>query len=232
MAEKVDLVAEFREDTGKGASRRLRHSGKVPAIIYGAGREPRALAFDHNELLKQVQKEAFSSSVLNIQVGENIRPAILKDIQIHPAKRQVLHMDLQRVVADEQIRMTVPIHLLNTEAAVGVKMGGGSVSHMLTEAEVICLPKDLPEYLEVDIAGMELDQMLHLSDITLPEGVELTDLVADPPRDNPFVAIHVMRIAEEPEEVEGEEIEGEGEEVPAGEEAAPDENGDKEDSGD
>ena len=211
MAKELDLIAEYREDTGKGSSRRLRHAGKVPAIIYGAGREPRALTFDHNALLRASENESFFSSVLNVQVGPNVRAAILKDIQVHPAKRQILHLDLQRIVEGEKIKMTVPIHYLNEEIAPGVKVGGGAVAKMRTEVEVSCFPKDLPEYLQVDIEALELDQMLHLSDIKLPEGVDITDLIADPPRDESIVSIHVMRVAEEPEEVEGEDV-AEGEE--------------------
>jgi large subunit ribosomal protein L25 len=212
MAEELDLVAEFREDTGKGSSRRLRRAGKVPAIIYGAGREPRALTFDHNALLRAAENESFFSSVLNVKVGSNVRPSILKDIQVHPARRQIMHLDLQRIVEGEKIRMTVPIHYVNEETALGVK-DGGSVSKTRTEAEVSCFPKDLPEYLEVDLQNIELDQMLHLSDITLPADVELTDLTAEPPRDEAIVSIHVLRVAEEPEEVEVE-----GEDVAEGEE--------------
>ncbi|MDP6435610.1 MAG: 50S ribosomal protein L25/general stress protein Ctc [Gammaproteobacteria bacterium] len=212
MAEALDLVAEFREDTGKGSSRRLRHAGRVPAIIYGAGREPRTLTFDHNALLRATENESFFSSVLNVQVGPNVRKAILKDIQVHPSKRQILHLDLQRIVEDEKIKMTVPIHYINEETAAGVKEGGGSVSKMRTEVEVSCFPANLPEYLEVDVESLELDEMLHLSDIKLPEGVELTDLIADPPRDEAIVSVHVLRVAEEPEEVEEEEEAIEGEE--------------------
>jgi large subunit ribosomal protein L25 len=214
MAEELDLVAEFREDTGKGSSRRLRRAGKVPAIIYGAGREPRALTFDHNALLRAAENESFFSSVLNVKVGANVRPSILKDIQVHPSKRQIMHLDLQRIVEGEKIRMTVPIHYVNEETAVGVK-DGGSVSKTRTEVEVSCFPKDLPEYFEVDLQNVELDQMLHLSDITLPADVELTDLTAEPPRDEAIVSIHVLRVAEEPEEVE---VEVEGEDVAEGEE--------------
>jgi large subunit ribosomal protein L25 len=224
MAEQLDLVAEFRTDTGKGSSRRLRHTGKVPAIIYGAGREPRALTFDHNALLRAVECESFFSSILNVQVGDNVRAAILKDIQVHPAKKQIMHLDLQRIVEDEKIKMTVPIHYLNEETAIGVKIGGGAVSKLRTEVEVSCFPRALPEYLEVDIEGMELDQMLHLSDIKLPEGVDITDLIADPPRDEAIVSVHVLRVAEEPEEVEGEDVAEDGEAPAEGDDAASDEN--------
>ena len=211
MAKQLDLIAEFREDTGKGSSRRLRHAGRVPAIIYGAGREPRALTFDHNALLRAVENESFFSSVLNVQVGENVRKSILKDIQVHPAKREIMHLDLQRIVEDEKIKMTVPLHFLNEEIAPGVKIGGGIVSHLRTEVEVSCFPGDLPEYLEVDVVAVELDELLHLSNIVLPDGVELTDLVADPPRDDAIASIHIPRaVVEEEPEIEGEEaIDGE-----------------------
>jgi len=210
MAKQLDLIAEFREDSGKGSSRRLRRNGKVPAIIYGAGREPRALTFDHNALLRAVENESFFSSVLSVQVGENIRKSILKDIQVHPAKKQILHLDLQRIVEDEKIKMAVPLHFLGEDAAPGVKDGGGIVSHLRTEVEVSCFPGDLPEYLEIDVAELDLDQLLHLSDVQLPEGVELTDLVAEPPRDDAIVSIHVPRVV-----VEEDELEAEGEDADA-----------------
>ena len=202
MADQLDLVAELRTDTGKGSSRRLRRAGKVPAIIYGAGREPRALTFDHNDLFRAAESESFFSSILNVQVGENVRPSILKDIQIHPAKRIIMHLDLQRIVEGEKIKMTVPIHYLNEEVCVGAKVGGGTIQKTRTEVEVSCFPKDLPEYLEVDLETLELDQILHFSDIKLPAEVDLTDLIAEPPRDEAIVTVHVLRVAEEPEEVE------------------------------
>jgi large subunit ribosomal protein L25 len=217
MAQKVDLVAEFREDTGKGASRRLRRAGKVPAIVYGAGRPPRAVTFDREVLMHQMANEAFFSSVLNVKVGKNNRQCILKDLQMHPAKRLALHLDLQRIVEDEAIRMTVPIHFLNEEAAIGVKTGGGTVSHMITEIEVTCLPADLPEYLDIDIAELELDDTLYLADLKLPEGVTIPELTED---NNPgLVSIHIVKAAPIEEELEGEVAEGEeAAEVPAGEE--------------
>ena len=195
MAEEFDLIAENREDMGKGASRRLRRQGLVPAIIYGAGRPPRALAFDHNKVLKQLESESFYSSVLNIKVGDKSQAAILKDLQRHPAKRQILHMDFQRIVEDEAIRMNVPIHFLGEDVAPGVKLGGGKVSHLMTDVEVTCLPKDLPEFLEVDVSALELDGMLHLSDIKLPSGVEIPELAQGPEHDQAIVAIHVIKAA-------------------------------------
>ncbi len=214
MAEKFDLVADYREDKGKGASRRLRHEGKVPAIIYGAGRSPRSLSFDHNKVLRQLENESFYSSVLNIKVGDKSQAAIVKDIQRHPAKHIIMHIDLQRIVEDEVIRMNVPIHFIGGEVAVGVKDGGGSVSHLRTDVEVVCLPKDLPEYFEIDISELELDAMLHLSDLKVPEGVEIPELALGPEHDRPIVSIHIIKVAVIEEEVEEEKVEGEeGEEV-------------------
>jgi len=224
MKEDFDLIAEIREDQGKGASRRLRHEGKVPAIIYGGGRKPRTLALDHNRVIQQLENESFFSSILNIKVGEKSQAAIIKDVQRHPAKNKIVHMDFQRIVADEKIRMNVPIHYLNADNAIGVKQGGGSVSQLMSDVEVSCLPKDLPEYFEVDIAELELDDMLHISDIKLPEGVEIPQLAQGPENDRPIVSIHIIKAApieeeEEAEALEGEEgaVAAEGEEAPAAE---------------
>ena len=195
MSEEFDLIAEFREDQGKGASRRLRREGKVPAIIYGAGRPPRMLAFDHNKVLRQLENESFYSSILNIKVGDKSQPAVIKDLQRHPSKPIVQHMDLQRIVAGEAIRMNVPLHFMGEDVAPGVKLGGGSVSHLMTDVEVACLPKDLPEYLEVDVSGLELNAMLHLSDIPLPKGVEIPELAQGPEHDHAIVSIQLLRAA-------------------------------------
>ena len=212
MAKAFDLIAELREDQGKGASRRLRHQGKVPAIIYGAGRPPRSLTFDHNKVIRQLENESFYSSILNIQVNEKSQAAIVKDIQRHPSKPQILHMDFQRIVEDEKIRMNVPIHYLNAEDAAGVKEEGGSVSQLITDVEVTCLPKDLPEYFEVDIENLGLNEMLYIADIPLPEGVEIPALAQGPEQNKPIVSIQFIKevvIEEEVEELEGELVEGE-----------------------
>ena len=214
MAEKFDLIAENREDNGKGASRRLRREGRVPAIIYGAGRPPRSLSFDHNKVLRQLENESFYSSVLNIKVGEKSQAAIVKDIQRHPARPIVMHIDLQRIVEDEVIKMNVPIHFIGGEDAVGVRDGGGSVSHLRTDVEVVCLPKDLHEYFEVDISELELDGMMYLSDLIVPEGVEIPELAQDVDQVQPIVSIHIVKEVVIEEEVEEEVVEGEeGEEV-------------------
>ena len=232
MAEKFDLVADIREDKGKGASRRLRRHGMVPAIIYGAGRPPRPLTLDHNKVVRQLENESFYSSILSIKVGEKNQAAVVKDIQRHPSKRQILHMDFQRIVEDEKIRMNVPIRYLNADIAAGVKDEGGSVSQLITDIEVTCLPKDLPEFFEVDIENLGLNEMLYVSDIPLPDGVEIPQLAQGPEQNKPIVSIQYIKevvIEEEVEEVEGEEL-PEGEEAVAaeGEEGAPEEGGDAE----
>ncbi len=212
MSEDFDLIAEIREDQGKGASRRLRRNGKVPAIIYGAGRPPRQLAFDHNRVTQQLENESFYSSILNIKVGDKSQAAIVKDIQRHPARRVIMHMDFQRIVEDEKIKMNVPIHYLNGESSIGVKQDGGSVMQLVNDVEVSCLPKDLPEYFEVDIEQLGLNEMLHLSDIRLPEGVEIPELAQGPEQDRAIVSIQHIKVApveEEVEEVDGEAAEGE-----------------------
>ena len=214
MKDNFDLIAELREDQGKGASRRLRHKGKVPAIIYGAGRPPRSLMFDQNKVLKKLENESFYSSILNIKVGEKSQAAILKDLQRHPAKHMIMHMDFQRIVDDVEIKMNIPLHFLGEDVAPGVKDGGGSVSHLMNDVEVSCLPKHLPEYLEVDVSELELDAMLNLSDIKLPEGVEILGLVAGEESDQGIVSIHVIKAAPIEEDIV------EGAEVPVGEEGA------------
>jgi len=234
MADQFDLVADYREDSGKGASRRLRHQGKVPAIIYGAGRPPRQLSFDHNKVLHELENESFYSSILNIKVGNKSQAAIVKDIQRHPAKNHIIHLDFQRIVEDEEIRMNVPIHFIGEDIAVGVKEGGGSVSRMRNEVEIVCLPKHLPEYLELDISQLELDGMMYLTDIKLPEGVEIPELAHEGEQAQPIVSIHVIKevVIEEEEEIAEGEVpvgeEGEEGEAAAGDAASADE-GDSDD---
>ncbi|NBC22448.1 MAG: 50S ribosomal protein L25/general stress protein Ctc [Gammaproteobacteria bacterium] len=205
MNEEYDLVAEYREDQGKGASRRLRREGKLPAIVYGGDRPPRAITLDHDKVLQQSESERFYSSVLMVKVGERAQEVILKDIQRHPSKNKLLHLDLQRIVAGEAIRMNVPIHYLNEESAKGVKLEGGVLFRQYNEVEVSCLPKNLPEYIEVDVAELGMDEQLHLSDIKVPEGVEIVELAQEEAEDQIIVSIHMPR--QVVEEEEGEEAE-------------------------
>ena len=171
------LEIENRSDLGTGNSRRLRRQGKVPAIIYGGGRKPRAVVVDHTRLLHEMEQEAFYTSILTLNLGDVSQPVVVKDLQRHPSRRQVLHLDFQRIREDQKINLSVPIHFLGADVAIGVRDQGGEVSVQLAEVEVICLPKDLPEYMEVDISALELNQRLHLADVEIPEGVELPALV-------------------------------------------------------
>ena len=197
MAHQFSLAAETRRDAGKGASRRLRREGKIPGIMYGGGQTPTGVAFDANALHRNMAQEAFLSSILNVTLdGKNLQ-AIVRDYQAHPAKRAILHLDLQRIVATEKLRMTIPLHFINAELSPGVKLGGASVSHLLTELEVSCLPQDLPEYIEIDIAPMQLNDMLHIRDLRLPKGVELPGFLANSDSDLPVVHVHVLRAVEE-----------------------------------
>jgi large subunit ribosomal protein L25 len=193
MKTAFELAAEFRDAQGKGASRRLRHENKVPAILYGGHREPRALALDHTKLMLLLDNERFYSTIINLKVGELNQAAILKDVQRHPAKNAIVHIDLQRVLDDEKIRITVPLHFKGEAAAPGVKKGG-IVSHLRNDVELRCLPKDLPEFIEVDLAGVELNQMLYLADLQLPAGVEILELAHG--RNSPVVSIHHARAEE------------------------------------
>ncbi|TDX97761.1 50S ribosomal protein L25/general stress protein Ctc [Thiohalophilus thiocyanatoxydans] len=198
------LQAEPRSDQGKGASRRLRRTGRVPAVMYGAGKDPVMLTLDHDELVNQLKNEAFFSSILTIKLDKSEDQAIIKDLQRHPGKPYILHMDLQRVSATEAIRVQVPLHFMNEEKCPGVKEGG-VITHNITEVEVSCLPKHLPEYIELDLVDLDLDQTVHLTDLKLPEGVELVELMHGDDHDQPVVAIHLPRAAKEEEEEGGEE---------------------------
>lgn len=193
MKTSFELTAEFRDAQGKGASRRLRHENKVPAILYGGHRDPRALALDHTKLMLMLDNERFYSTIINLRVGDVTQAAILKDVQRHPAKNAVLHVDLQRVLEDEKIRISIPLHFKNESIAPGVKKGG-VVSHLRNEIEVSCLPKDLPEFVDVDLSKVELNQMLHLSDLAVLEGVEILELSHG--RDAPVVSVHHARAEE------------------------------------
>jgi large subunit ribosomal protein L25 len=209
MAISFELNAEPRTDTGKGASRRLRHAGKIPAIMYGGNKDPEALTLDHNEVIRNLEHEAFYSHILTIRVGGSDTRAVLRDLQRHPSKPFVQHMDLQRVSETEKIRMHVPLHFLGEEGAPGVK-AGGMVSHEIIEVEVECLPKDLPEYIEVDISGMDVGDSLHLSDLRMPQGAVLLELARGEGHDLGVVSIHAKRGTEEVEEEAAPEAAAEG----------------------
>lgn len=209
MSVDFTLNAEVRDETqlGKGASRRLRRLGKVPAVIYGGGEDPVSITFDHDTLMHSLEQEAFYSHILTVDVAGKSQRAILRDLQRHPYKPSVLHMDLLRVREDTAINVHVPLHFLNEDICHGVKMEGGAISHNIVEVEVSCLPKDLPEFIEIDTAELKLNEALHLSDIKVPDGVTIVELSHGEGHDHVVVSVHVKRaIEEEPVEVEeGEE---------------------------
>lgn len=199
------INAQVRTETGKGAIRRLRHAEQVPAILYGAGADPVQLSLAHKDITKQLENEAFYSHILTVNVDGTEEKAVLKDLQRHPSKPRILHLDLLRVSESEKITMQVPLHFTGESIAPGVKEGGGLVSHQMSSVEIRCLAKDLPEFLEVDMSGLGLNETLHLSDIKLPGGVEIVALSHGPDHDLPIANIHTAK--------------GGGDEKPAGEEA-------------
>ncbi len=193
MSKQYVLNAQTRELQGKGASRRLRKEGLVPAVIYGAGQDAQSISLRHNELLRNLQDEGFYSQIISVDFGSRKEQVILRDLQRHPAKPIIMHADLLRIRDDEEVSVHVALHFLNEETSIGVKEQGGKISHNLTEVEIACLPKFLPEYIEVDLANLEVNQILHMSDLQLPEGVSLTQLALGEEHDLPVVACHSPR---------------------------------------
>ena len=202
MAENFILEAEPRDDLGKGASRRLRRTGQVPAIMYGAGKEPTSISLNQNALIHHLENEAFFSHILTVKLGGQEENAILKAVQRHPSKPTINHIDLQRVSAKEKIRLHVPLHFINEDVAPGVKEGG-MVAHSVIEVEVQCLPKDLPEFIEVDLGALEMDGIFHMTDIVAPKGVELFELTHGTDHDQPVASIHLPRGAKDADEEAG-----------------------------
>lgn len=190
MSKEFTLQAEARSEQGKGASRRLRRENKVPAVIYGAGTPAQSISLKHNELIRNLQDEAFYSQLISVNFGERKEIVILRALQRHPAKPIILHADLQRIKDDEVIEVHIPLHFLNEESSVGVKVNGGTVSRILNEVVVACLPKSIPEYIEVDMANVDKGQIVHLSDLKLPEGVSLPELALGSDHNQAVVAIH------------------------------------------
>lgn len=189
----VLLEAVARKDTGKGASRRLRRlENMVPAIVYGGDKDPVTLMMPHNKVIKALENEAIYSSVFDIKIDGKKEHVILKDLQRHPFKPIIMHMDLQRVSAKDVLVKIVPLHFLNEDTCKGVK-AGGIINHATTQVEVRCKAKDLPEYIEVDMANVELEQTVHMSELKLPKGVELTADISDSAHDHPVVAVHMPK---------------------------------------
>ena len=195
---KIEVTAYPRTLQGTGASRRLRGSGRVPGVIYGANQPAATVELDQNALLRHLKMEAFHASILDMSVEGNRERVLLRDFQMHPWKPIVLHVDFQRIDPAKKIHMRVPLHFMNQEIAEGVKTGGGVVSHVMNEIEIQCLPDQLPEYIEVDLRQMKLDEIIHVNELKMPEGVEpVPKLKSDNP---PVVSIHVPRVAAVEEE--------------------------------
>lgn len=199
MQENFEIIAVSRSDQGKGASRRLRREGMVPGIIYGGGKDPEMFATRHNELIQHLDHEAFYSHILTVQVDGKPQKVVLRDLQRHPSKPFVQHVDLMRVRMDEEIRMTVPLHFEGEEGCPGVK-AGGTLLRGMSDVEIECLPKDLPEYIAVDVSNMQVDDIIHLSQLVIPAGVTLVGAEhLDDENDPMVVTIEVMRGAVEEE---------------------------------
>ena len=200
MSVTFELKAEPRSELGKGASRRLRRTGHLPAILYGAGQEPQPLTLNLLEVLNLMHKagEAFYSHVLTLKIDGKTETAVLRDMHRHPFKPTVMHIDFLRASADRQLRVHIPLHFINESTSRGVKQQGGVVSHALIDIEIACLPKDLPEFIEVDLADLGLGSALHLSNLKLPEGVALANhIVAGSEQDVIVVSIHHAHGGEE-----------------------------------
>ena len=173
---KIEIIANKRESKGTGASRRLRRAGMVPGIVYGGGKDAVSIEIDHKALFLQFRHEAFHASILTLNVDGKGEQVLLRDYQMHPVRTEIAHIDFQRISTTEKIHVKVPLHFVNAETCPGVKTGGGIVTHILTEADVSCLAKDLPEFVEVDLGNMDVGQTIHLSEIKLPKGVEFVKL--------------------------------------------------------
>lgn len=173
----IEISANSRELYGTGANRRLRTQGKLPGVIYGAGKDTQAIVLDHKDLYYKLAVDTFHASILSISVDGKKEQVLLRDVQMHPFKQQVLHVDFLRIRQDQEITVKIPLNFINGDEAPGVKLSGGIISHVMTEVEISCLPKDLPESITVDLSAMEVGSTIHTSELVLPEGVKLTALL-------------------------------------------------------
>ena len=197
MSDNIQLNAEPRADSGKGASRRLRRMDMVPAIVYGGDGDPVSISLAHNEFAHQLENEAIYTQIIDLNVGKGSEEVILRDLQRHPYKNRVMHADFFRIDKKKPIHVVVPIHVTSAEDCVGVKIDGGMMTQLVTEIEVVCLPKHLPEYLEIDAAEVHLGDIVHLSDIKMPEGVEIVALTHGEDHDTGILSVVKTRAVEE-----------------------------------
>ncbi|MBL6986601.1 MAG: 50S ribosomal protein L25/general stress protein Ctc [Methylobacter sp.] len=196
MSNVFEFIAESRGQSGKSAARRVRHKGNVPAVIYGGHSEPQMLVLSHNEVIKHLVHEAVYSHVLDITVDGKTEKVILKAVQRHPAKFQVLHMDFLRVNMTEMLKVHVPLHFINEGVSIGGKKGG-IAAHAMIDVEVSCLPSVLPDYIEVDLIGLDIGDSAHLSDIVLPEGIEIVALAQGPEHDHPVASMMASKASKD-----------------------------------
>jgi large subunit ribosomal protein L25 len=194
---KIAIKAEPRSVQGTGASRRLRRESKVPGVVYGAGKDATAIQLDHKDLWFKLKTEAFHASILDMEIGAEKSQVLLRDYQMHPFRPLILHADFQRVAADRKIHMRVPLHFVNELNSPGVKVAGGLVEHVMKELELSCLPKDLPEFIEVDLGNLQAGHSLHLSAVKLPPGVEAIVPKGEDPTIATIVIPKVMTAEEE-----------------------------------
>lgn len=204
MSDNLQINASARNEFGKAAMRRLRLNNQVPGVVYGDGKDPVCFQVTHNKLVHSLENEAFAASVLTLNLDGAAEQVVVKDLQRHPYKKRLMHLDLLRVSSSTMLTMTVPLHFINEDVAPGVKLSGGLITHSMTEVEISCLSGNLPEFLTVDLVDLEEGQALHLSDLQLPEGVEIPVLALGADRDLAVVSIHKhMEIVEDEEGVEG-----------------------------
>jgi len=217
MSSNYVLNAQSRDVFGTGASRRQRRDSHIPAVVYGAGKDNETVTLDHDQVMHSLEKEAFHSAIIDLETDAGSQQVILREVQMHPHRPLVLHMDFQRIKATEKLHMKIPLHFDGADVAPGVKADGGILAHAITELDITCLPKDLPEYIAVDVSELGMNESIHLSDITLPEGVELTVTAYHEGEDPAVATIAAPKVVEE----ESASEEGEGGEPTEGAEQAP-----------
>ena len=207
MSDEFELLAESRTDVGKGASRRLRRAGRLPAVVYGHHSEATPITLDANTIKHQLDNEAFYSHILTLKLNGKSERVVLKDLQSHPHKPLAMHLDLQRVSEDEALHMNIPLHYLHEEECKGVKQGGGILSRNYNDIEVLCLPRDLPEYFEVDVLELDIGDSIHMNEVQLPKGVELYAAHHGGDIEQPIVTVMPPVVEEEPEQTDEEDAE-------------------------
>ena len=197
MSSNYELSTQSRDSFGTGASRRQRRENLVPAVVYGAGKDNESVMLDHDQVMHSLEKEAFHSAIIDLKTDKGSQQVILREVQMHPHRQLVMHVDFQRVRASEKLHMKVPLHFEGSDVAPGVKTDGGILSHPITELDITCLPRDLPEFIAVDVSELNLNESLHLSNIKMPEGVELTATAFSEGEDPTIATISPPKVVEE-----------------------------------